>query len=132
MSPLESCGHLPHGLVGRVFSAHALNKLWFSAKISKTVRAISTETVLFDLFHQDVKHIPKGKKSARAEPRKSTCKIYMREHQQATTSQNDRLELSRDLPESGFLQLQEDVCLESPRLMQILIQRDEVRLSVLN
>ena len=55
-----------------------------------------------------------------------------REHQNVTTSQNRRLELSRDLPESGFLQLQEDVCLEGPRLMQILIRFDEVRLSVLN
>jgi hypothetical protein len=111
LAPLKSWSHLPHSLVLRAFGAHALNKLQFLAKISKTVRAILTEKVLFDLFYQNVKHIPKRKKSARAGLRKSTCKICIREHQKATTSQNHRLELSRDLPESGFLQLQEDVCL---------------------
>jgi len=67
--------------------------------------------VLFVLFYRDLKHIPSRKKSPGTVPRNLKKKIESREHQKATTSQNHRLELSRDLPESGFLQLQEDVCL---------------------
>ena len=38
--------------------AHALNKLWLSAEISKTVRAISTGHVLFDSFQRNTQHNP--------------------------------------------------------------------------